>query len=197
MRICLVLILTLISVPSHAGPKEAKVVLEDMGNVGYRISDAQALINWVASGLRPRVGRTNMIYEGLLKSKKDLQRRLGTTENQSAQMEEIKRLEAFSAQADVWLKARFGKDKKGHWVELTCRNKKSKEKKTTEKERIYAKKFKALETLVAQSLKTFCSKLIPLAQVEIKTGPDLPKQPSEGAVPLRKPKPKWLPPQRR
>jgi hypothetical protein len=197
MRVYTILLFTLISLSSHAGPKEAKVVLEDMGNVGYRISDAQALINWVASGLRPRVGRTQMIYEGLLNSKKDLQRRLGTTENQSAQMEEIERLEAFTAQANVWFKAKFGKDKKGHWVEMTCRNKKSKGKKTIEKERIYAKKFKALEPLVAQSLKTFCSKLIPLAQVEIETGPKLPQQPSEGTAPLRKPKPKWLPPQRR
>ena len=52
------------------------------------------------------------MYEGLLKSK-DLQRRLGKTESHDAQSQEIKRLETFAAQAQVWVRARFGKDKKG------------------------------------------------------------------------------------
>ena len=197
MRVYIILLFTLISIPSFAAPKEAKVVLEDMGNVGYRISDAQAVINWVSSGLRPRVGRTNMIYEGLLKSKKDLKRRLGKTEIHGAQMEEIERLEAFSAQANVWLKAKFGKDKKGHWVEMSCRNKTQEKKKQAHKERLYAKKFKALEPLVAQSLKTFCSSLIPLAQVEFKAEPKPNAQAAPSTVPVRKPKPKWVAPQRR
>jgi hypothetical protein len=112
-------------------------------------------------------------------------------------MEEIERLEAFSAQANVWLKARFGKDKKGHWVEMSCRAQATKKKKKAHKERLYAKSFKALEPMVAQTLKTFCSSLIPLAQVEMKTGPKPTAQPSKANAPVKKPKPKWVAPQRR
>ena len=121
MRLFLILLFTLISNAVMAQSGTTKVVVEDMGNVGYRITDAQLLVDWVTSGLRPRVERTNVMYEGLLKSKKDLQRRLGKTESHDAQSQEIKRLETFAAQAQVWVRARFGKDKKGHWVELTCR----------------------------------------------------------------------------
>ena len=68
---------TLISASISWSQSPTKVVLEDMGNVGFRISDAQSLANWVSNALAKRVGHDNVAYEGLLKSKKDLARRLG------------------------------------------------------------------------------------------------------------------------
>ena len=92
MRLFFILLSTLISNATMAQEASTKVVLEDMGNVGYRITDAQILVDWVTSGIRPRVGRENIMYEGLLKSKKDLQRRLGRTETHDAQSKEIESL---------------------------------------------------------------------------------------------------------
>jgi len=197
MRLFLTLLLTLISgaVVAQEGPK--KVVLEDMGNVGYRITDAQMLVDWVTSGIRVRVGRENMMYEGLLKSKKDLQRRLGRTETHDAQSKEIERLEAFAKEAKVWLKARFGKDKKGHWVEISCRPQAKNTKKFTDKKRFYGKQFVSLKPKVTQAMATFCAKLLPIGQVLNGTTAAPFQAPGHGAkAKPQKPK-KWLPPQRR
>ena len=131
--IAIVTLLTLISPSLTWAQGPTKVVLEDMGNVGFRISDAQSLANWVSNSLAKRVGHENVAYEGLLKSKKDLARRLGNTEIHPTQAADIQRLEAFVKEAQVWVKARFGKDKKGHWVDLSCRSSQDKTQKTKEK----------------------------------------------------------------
>ena len=198
MRLFFILLSTLISNIAMAQEVSTKkVVLEDMGNVGYRITDAQILVDWVTSGIRPRVGRENIMYEGLLKSKKDLQRRLGRTETHDAQSKEIERLEAFAKQAKVWLKARFGKDKRGHWVEVSCRPEAKKTKKFTDKKRFYDKRFASLKPKVTQAMATFCAQLLPLGQASNASSATSSQRPGQGPkVTPRKPK-KWLPPQRR
>ena len=182
---------------SQSGPK---VVLQDMGNVGFRISDAQSLANWVSNGLAQRVGHENVAYEGLLKSKKDLARRLGNTEIHPTQAADIERLEAFVQGAQVWVKARFGKNKKGHWVDLSCRKSPGKKRKATEEKRLYAATFHDLQPAVRESLRTFCSALLP-------SSPAVPARAQPGSAapgradPLPPKKPaapkKWLPPTRR
>ena len=194
--ISIVTLLTLISPSLIWAQGSTKVVLEDMGNVGFRISDAQSLANWVSSSLGKRVGHENVAYEGLLKSKKDLARRLGNTEIHPTQAADIQRLEAFVKEAQVWVKARFGKDKKGHWVDLSCRSSQDKTQKPKEKKRFYAKTFHELQPAIRTALADFCSTLIPKAG----TPPVVvtPVKPT-GILPTQKrpTKEKWLPPTRR
>ena len=192
----IIITLTLISASISWSQSPTKVVLEDMGNVGFRISDAQSLANWVSNALAKRVGHDNVAYEGLLKSKKDLARRLGNTEIHPTQAADIQRLEAFVKEAQVWVKARFGKNKKGHWVDLSCRAQPGKGQKPKEKKRLYANTFHDLQPLVRTALTEFCGTLIP------KVAPAPARAPSNGNPALLPPKPtpkkqKWLPPTRR
>ena len=188
--------LALISTSISWAQAPTKVVLEDMGNVGFRISDAQSLANWVSNSLAKRVGHDNVAYEGLLKSKKDLARRLGNTEIHPTQAADIERLEAFVKEAKVWVRARFGKNKKGHWIDLSCRAGQVKGQKAKEKKRLYAKTFQELQPLVRTTLANFCAELIP------KVGPAVGRPPNTGNPALLPPRPpakkqKWLPPTRR
>ena len=191
-----IVITTLISSSISLSQSPTKVVLEDMGNVGFRISDAQALANWVSNALAKRVGHDNVAYEGLLKSKKDLARRLGNTEIHPTQAADIQRLEAFVKDAEVWVKARFGKNKKGHWVDLSCRGSKAKGQKAKEKKRLYAKTFHDLQPLVRTTLADFCGDLIPKvgAAPARTTSPANPALLPPKATPKKQ---KWLPPTRR
>ena len=185
---------TLISASISWSQSPTKVVLEDMGNVGFRISDAQSLANWVSNALAKRVGHDNVAYEGLLKSKKDLARRLGNTEIHPTQAADIQRLEAFVKEAQVWVKARFGKNKKGHWVTVVGPN--PAKDKRQRKKRLYANTFHDLQPLVRTALTDFCGALIP------KVAPAPARAPNTGNPALLPPKPtpkkqKWLPPTRR
>ena len=166
----------------------------------FEFRDAQSLANWVSNGLAQRVGHENVAYEGLLKSKKDLARRLGNTEIHPTQAADIERLEAFVQGAQVWVKARFGKNKKGHWVDLSCRKSPGKKRKATEEKRLLRGHFSRLATgrpRKPPNLAAHCCPRLPAVPARAQPGSAAPGR----ADPLPPKKPaapkKWLPPTRR
>jgi hypothetical protein len=175
---------------NYPPPEKCQVVVEDMGNVGFRIADAQAFAERTVTGLRKRLGgNETVIYEGLLKSAKDMKRRLAGSET-SLQDEQIDYYKA-AAQAAQWrVKVRFGKKKGKHWVTATCwRSKDGKRKgKQVESQTWRDKRLDTLKATFAKEVMTFCLEIDPP-----------PKKPTEPAVPVTRPKKKdWsLPPMRR
>jgi hypothetical protein len=117
------------SASSVPDPKTCVVVLEEMGRVGFRIADAQAVAESILRALRPRVGRDGIVYAGVAKSQAELQRMLGKgVETPEIQQQKLDYFKAAEGNASWLLRARFGIDKKAikaqrHWITVSCRKK--------------------------------------------------------------------------
>ena len=102
-------------------PSLCRVVLEDMGDVGIRIADAQALATDTLTQLRKRLGQEAVLYEGLVKSKLQMRKRLGRRSQTRQQKAELKHLEACAELAPYRVRIRFGKKRKKEFLEMECR----------------------------------------------------------------------------
>lgn len=169
---------------SGADPAEVRVVLEDLGNVGLRISDAQALATDVMTGLQKRLGYNAVIFEGSLAGHLKMKRLLGGNAESQIQDDQIAYLKAAMEKARFRVGVRFGKTKKAHFVTLACRNSGApKDAKPLEEVRFEGATFAEARKAMNAGLPEFCRIADPPAQ-----GADQPKA---------RPKKAWsLPPRR-
>lgn len=135
---------------------KVRVVLEDLGNVGLRISDAQALAGDVMTGLRKRLGQDAVVFEGTLASNLKMKRMLGANAESQIQDEQIAYLKAALEKAAFRVRVRFGKTKKEHWVTLSCRNNGAAVKSTLEDKRFTGATFASARAAMNEALPTFC-----------------------------------------
>lgn len=168
--------------PTAPAPARCRAFLEDMGKVGLRISDAQALAQDTLTVLRQRLGQEGAAYEGLLKSHLDIKRRLGPGAEHQIQDEQIAWLQACAESAPFRVRVRFGKKKGRHFIALSCRNKDAPASRPLEEKRFEAKTFADARAKMNEALPGFCRLMDPSAAAP---------------APERKPKKQWtLPPRR-
>lgn len=149
--------------PAAPAPKPCRVFLEDMGKVGFRISDAQALAQETLTALRDRVGQEAAAYEGLLKSHQQMKKMLGSGSETQIQEEQIAALQACKDSAPFRVRVRFGKKKGRHFITLACRNAASPPERPLEEKRFEAKTFADARAKMNEALPTFCRLLDPEA----------------------------------
>ena len=181
---------------SFPPPEDCVVVVDEMGKVGYRISDAQMLAQEMLSAMQKRVGYSGVIYEGTLKSVADLQRRLGKNSETTIQADKIAYLKAALKAAKYRVRIRFGRKKRGpkgkrHWVTVSCRKAGAAVSDVLDEKTFKAKSFYAAKEAYAEALPAFCPAIAP---------PQKPSPtPTEKDGPPKwkrkhKPKKKWTPP---
>lgn len=137
------------------------VVLDDMGAVGLRITDAQALAQIVLDGLRQRVGVDRATYGGLAASARAMKQMLaGTGSPTEVQDKQIAEYEACEKAASWRVRARFGVKGKKHWVTLTCRST-AKGEKVLDEARFEGATFAEARDQAARAIRTFCFEIPP------------------------------------
>lgn len=142
-------------------PAECRIVVDDMGAVGYRIGDAQQIAETVVSGLRKRAGHTAVVYEGSYISDKKLKKMLGPGGENEIQEQKLEYYEKAIKNAKFRVRARFGKKGKTHFATLTCRNSSAPPEKTLESARFEAANFRELREKVHTAIPTFCPLMDP------------------------------------
>lgn len=182
---------------NQADPKECVAVLEDMGRVGLRISDAQAVASDVMTTLRKRMGYNRLVFEGTYKGQLKMKRMLGPGAENEMQNDQLAYFKAAMENAKYKVRARFGhKGKKTHWIELSCRKADSKPKDTLDKKRFEATSFKGARKKMNDALPEFCTVMDPEPAAATAA-----KQPGDTSGPLppkrNKKKKKWTMPPRR
>lgn len=184
--------------PSSASlgdPAKCVVVVEDMGNVGFRISDAQVVAETVLTPLKKRVGHQAAMYEGVLKSAQRMKKMLGPTAEGAGPQET--QLQHYTACRDAspWrIKASFGSPAKGkskkHWIEVSCHKRDSEL--AVEMARVEGNSFLEARDLLAKAMGTFCMQIPDISMIPVEPSPG-----STGAGPpgmsKKEPKP-WTPP---
>lgn len=191
--------------PQLGDPARCAVILEDMGPVGFRISDAQVVADALLTGLRKRVGFDGAHYEGVAASAAAMKKLLATPEGAGPQEAQLAWFEKCEEHAPWRVRARFGTASKGaqrHWISVTCRKKGAdadpKKGALLDEQRFQGATFLEARDALAAALSGFCPALVGAVQLPIE-GATPP--PAEDAAPpgLRKKKqPKaWVPPPRR
>ncbi len=178
-------------------PAKCVVMVEDMGNVGFRISDAQAVAESVVSPLKKRVGAQAAFFEGVLTSAQSMRRILGSTvEGGTPQETTRKHYEACRDAAPWRVKASFGAPAKGkgkpkkHWIEVTCRKKGSDS--VVDRVRVEGDTFVLARDELNAAMPRFCMQIPDIAAIPIEPAPgERPKEPPG----MSKKEPKaWTPP---
>lgn len=139
-----------------ADPNDARVIIEDMGTVGLRISDAQAVATDVMTSLRKRMGNNAVIFEGTLTGNLKMKKLLGANAESQIQEDQIAYLKAAVEKAPFLVRVRFGTTKKTHWVTLSCRNNGAPPEKTLEEKRFEGATFGKAREAMNQGLEGFC-----------------------------------------
>lgn len=176
-------------------PAKCVVMVEDMGNVGFRISDAQAVAESVVSPLKKRVGSQAAFYEGVLKSAQSMQKILGSAvEGGTPQETQRKHFEACRDAAPWRVKASFGGPAKGkskqHWIEAVCHKRDSDH--VVDRLRVEGGSFVLARDELNKGMATFCLQIPDISAIPIEPTPgDKPQEPP--GMSKKAPKP-WTPP---
>jgi hypothetical protein len=133
------------------------VIVDDVGNVGLRIADAQQLTESVVSHLRKRLGEDAVLYEGAKKSMAALKRMLGPNSETPLQDDQIAVFDLAEQTAPFRAAIRFGKKKSQHFAEVTCR--KRAEKQPVDVARGTGATFQAARAALVEELAAFCLQL--------------------------------------
>lgn len=139
-----------------ADASKVRVVLEETGNVGLRISDAQALATDVMNGLRKRMGEDAVVFEGTLAGNLKLKKLLGPNAESQIQDEQIAYLQAAMEKARFRVRLRFGKAKNEHFITLSCRNNGADPKSALEEKRFTGATFAKARQAMNEGLPSFC-----------------------------------------
>jgi hypothetical protein len=190
-------------------PSKCVVILEEMGNVGFRISDAQVVADAVLTHMRKRVGFESAHYAGVAASAAAMKKLLNTPEGAGPQDAQLQWFKKCEDTAPWRLRARFGTDKKGdkkHWVTLSCRKKGAdpdpKKGGVVEEIKVDGKTFLESRDALVAALPAFCAQIpsatvIPIEGVKPPGSPaDAPDAGPPGLSKKKEPKP-WTPPPRR
>ena len=186
--------------PSLGDPKKCVVVVDDMGDVGFRISDAQVVADAVVSNLRKRIGFESVTYAGVAASAAAMKRLLATPEGAGPQDAQLKWFKDCEQSAPWRVRARFGTGKGNmHWVSASCRRAGADAKDVVEEKRFEAKTFLEARDKLAAAIPTFCPLIVSNVTVPIeglKQGADAPDAGPPGMSKKQPPKPFTLPPRR-
>jgi hypothetical protein len=193
--------------PTVGDPKKCVVILDGMGDVGFRISDAGIIADGVITTMRKRVGFEGAHYAGVAESAAAMKKMLKTPEGaapQDAQLEFFKQCEA---NAPWRIKARFGTSKKKgtqpHWVTVSCRKsgsdaKDAKDPKSVvEEKKFEAKTFLEARDAMVAALPTFCGAIPAVGIIPVEPAPGTPTGPNGTKLPPPKEVKPWTPPPRR
>lgn len=155
-------------------PAKCVVMVEDMGDVGFRISDAQAVAESVVAPLKKRVGGQAAFYEGVLKAAQSMKRMLGpTVEGAASQDTQRQHYEACRDAAPWRIKATFGSPKKGkskkHWIEVTCRKKDGDV--VVDQRRVEGDTFVLARDELHKAMGTFCMQIPDISMIPIEPAP--------------------------
>jgi hypothetical protein len=191
------------TVPHESGdslpdPKRCVVLLEELTDVGFRIADAQGVAETVQRAIRKRVGRDGIVYGGVVKSQRELQKMLGQgVETPAIQQKKLDYFKAAEDNATWLLRARFGTSKKGpkdkkHWITVSCRKRGGDPKSPIEEKRVEAATFVDAKAALDAAMPTFCMQIPSMEQLPVEgVTPATPAEPPG----LRKKVPKpWSPP---
>jgi len=148
-------------VATHVGdafpdPAACLTVVDDMGKVGYRIGDAQALAEATMNEFRRRQGNEAVVYEGFLVSSEALKKMLGSRSESQVTDDQIAYYKAAVTSAKHRVRVRFGKRKKTHYVVVTCRASSSAPDDVIAKQEVTAATFGELREAYAKALPDFC-----------------------------------------
>lgn len=189
--------------PQLSDPKKCVVILDGMGDVGFRISDAQVVADAVVTAMRKRVGFDGAHYAGIAESAAAMKKLLATPEGAGPQEAQLKWFKECEGNAPWRIKARFGTQKKKalppHWVTVSCRRKDAGPKDPpVEEKRFDAKTFLEARDAMAAAMPTFCGQIPSIGVIPTEGVRGSGGNPGETSPP---PKPKevkpWTPPPRR
>ncbi len=144
-------------------PSRCVVVVEDAGNVGLRISDAQSAHEAVVTVLRKRMGSDAVVYEGAQKNAASMKKMLGSTIESTIQDDQLA-YHAAAAKAAPWrVRVRFGQSggqkKAEHWITVGCRKAGDAPTAPIEEKRLVGKNFAEAKAKLDDALPTFCLQL--------------------------------------
>lgn len=156
-------------------PAACLTVVDDMGKVGYRIGDAQALAEATVNEFRRRQGNDAVVYEGFLVSSEALKKMLGSQSESQVTDDQIAYYKAAVASAKHRVRVRFGKRKKTHYVVVTCRASSSGPDDVLATKEVTAANFGELREAYVKALPDFCPAIATRA-------PTTPAQAAPGAA---------------
>jgi len=190
--------------PAMSDPKRVVVIVDDAGDVGLRISDAQMAHETVIVALRKRLGNDAVAYGGQRKNAATMKKMLGPNAETTIQDTQLVWFDAAEAAAPWRVRVTFGTKKNEHWVTAACR-KASKDSKASKDAKVVVvdqktgtgKNFLAARDALAKELDAFCPGL-PAATVAIPIeGATDAGNPANPVPPKKKELKPWTPPPRR
>lgn len=188
-------------------PNRCVVVVDDAGNVGLRIADAQSAHEAVVTSLRKRLGTEAVVYEGSRKNAATMKKMLGGSAETQIQDSQLAYYDAAMKAAPWRVKVRFGQKKSEHWITVACRKRSAlsdvgdqkagapPKENLVEEKRFTGKNFLAAKEAMDKALPDFCQALpVTATLIPVEGQPAKP-----GEVPgLRKKELKpWAPPPKR
>lgn len=197
--------------PAMSDPKRVVVIVDDAGDVGLRISDAQMAHETVIVALRKRLGNDAVAYGGQRKNAATMKKMLGPNAETTIQDTQLVWFDAAEAAAPWRVRVTFGIKKNEHWVTAACRKatakdagKDAKDAKpvVVDQKTGTGKNFLAARDSLAKELDAFCPGLpaavpagmtLPIEGVN----PANPTNPTNPTNPKQKPLKPWTPPPRR
>lgn len=186
--------------PDLPDPKKTVVVVDDAGDVGLRIADAQTAHELVITRLRKRLGTDAVVYEGARNSAAQMKRLLGPNAETTIQDTQLQWFDAAAKAAPWRVRVRFGKKGGEHWITVACRRATDDPKRTVEEQRFTGKTFLSARDAADAGLDKFCLALPALA-TQLPIEGTTPASTTPGEPPGLRKKPTtptpWTPPPRR
>lgn len=145
--------------PDLPDPALCALVVEDMGDVGLRISDAQVVAEAAVMGFKKRLGNDAVQYEGVYKNAAEMKRRLGPGAENALQDAQLAYYEACLKAAPHRVKVTFGKKASKHFVSATCRKGGA----VLDEVKVEAATFQAAREAFEAKMPTFCPAAAPTA----------------------------------
>ena len=195
---------------TFSDPKKCVLIVDDMGDVGLRISDAQVVADAVVTGFRKRIGFDAVTYAGVAASAAAMKKLLATPEGAGPQEAQLKWYDECAKNAPWRVKAKFGTKKGKQWITVECRKKDAKD--AVDEQRFEAKTFVDARDAMAAAMPVFCKDVVGNASAPTTGAPgnnggvvgagDIPNEaapPDGGPVGMHKKEPlkPWSPPPRR
>ncbi len=186
--------------PAMSDPNRVVVIVDDAGDVGLRISDAQMAHETVIAALRKRLGNDAVAYEGEKKNAATMKKMLGPAAETTIQDARLTWFDAAEKAAPWRVRVRFGAKKGQQFIRLTCRKASDKADHVVDERVGAGKNFVAARDDLAAHIGEFC-----LALPDPKGASSIPIEGANSAKPNEPPgmhkKPKqtktWTPPPRR
>jgi hypothetical protein len=176
-------------------PAKCVLVVDDMGDVGLRISDAQGVAEDAYASFKKRLGNDAVVYEGVYKNAADMKRRLGPNSENAIQDAQLAYYEACIKQAPHRVRVKFGKKGGKHFVSATCRKGDA----VLDEVKTEGATFLAAREAFAAKMPSFCAAVAPVQAATATPTTGAPAKPGDAPAWQRKKEPTagWQPPPKR